>query len=571
MIVALTMLDGRVMAKPASFLPPREFERYRLACDAGGAMFDRETKSNMAQLGAVPKLVEALKNNGFEARLRDDVKAALAAMAKELYASEKSAGERVEAVGARMALHGLKLFPFQEIGVRWLAPRQRGMLCDDPGLGKTCQLLAAAPVGPVFVVAPAVAKGVWQREALRWRPDLSPGILNGRKSFRWPAHGEILISNYDILPPLEEEDEDGEIVKLKPFENCPQGVTLIADEAHAAKSNKSQRTQRLRKMVKAVLANGGRVWAATGTPLMNRPEELASLLTTFGLFQECFGTWTRYLRVMQGRKAEWGGFNWGTPTPAAIDDIRRVMLRRRREEVLPDLPTKIYQQIDVDIDAATMRACEEARELLQSRGVSLEQAVFESNSLGVAFEQIARLRKALATAKLPALLELLPEYEEAGEPVLVFSAHRAPIDALASRPGWAVITGDTPAKERTKIEDIFQSGALKGVAGTIEAMGVSITLTRAHQAIFVDLEWTPAANGQAEDRICRIGQSRGVVIKTLIAPDTFDQEVVDLLRRKQKIIDSTINAAASAPDATNRQDAGEIARLANAPTQGELI
>lgn len=555
MIIALTLLpDRRAQVKPAMFLDGM-FNKYRAACEASGAMFDRELKSNTAPLERVPAVIEALRAEGFDPRVHPDLSLALTAAAGAVRTQEAAASVRAASVNARMAAKGLGLFPFQAIGVNWISPRTCALLADDPGLGKTIQMLTAAEEGrPIVVIAPAVAKGVWLREALRWRPDLQPMILSGRNSFRVPLPGEMVILNPDILPAIEAEDDDGELVKLKPFEDLLPGTIVIVDECHAFKSHKSQRTQRLRKLNKAAWKAGGKVWAATGTPLMNRPEELASLLTTFGLFQECFGSWTRYLRVMNGNKAQWGGYNWGAPTPAAIEGIKRVMLRRRREEVLPDLPTKLYEIVDVELDAKTQKECDAARALLESIGVSLEDAINKTKSLGSAFAELSRLRKALATAKLPHLLEMLPEYEDAGEPVVVFSAHRAPIDALAGRPGWATITGDTPPAERTKLEDLFQTGVLKGLAGTIEAMGVSITLTRANQAIFIDVEWTPSLNLQAEDRICRIGQTRGVIIKTLIAPNTIDADVQYLLRTKKEIIANTIDAAAVKGDHRANQD-----------------
>ena len=146
-------------------------------------------------------------------------------------------------------------------------------------------------------------------------------------------------------------------------------------------------------------------------------------------------------------------------------------------------------------------------------------------------------------AKIPALLKMVEDFEEQEEPLVVFSAHRAPIDMLGERPGWATITGDTPPDERTRIEDAFQAGRLKGVASTIKAGGVAITLTRAAHALFCDLEWTPALNAQAEDRICRIGQTRGCVITTLAADHPLDERIVELLSSKSQLIDASVDAA----------------------------
>ena len=115
------------------------------------------------------------------------------------------------------------------------------------------------------------------------------------------------------------------------------------------------------------------------------------------------------------------------------------------------------------------------------------------------------------------------------------------MDELAGREGWRVITGDTPVDERTAIVEAFQAGELRGVAGTIQAMGVGITLTRSHTVLFVDLDWTPALNSQMEDRVCRIGQTRGVHIVRLECNHPLDQRVNTLLLAKQALIEASVD------------------------------
>ena len=118
------------------------------------------------------------------------------------------------------------------------------------------------------------------------------------------------------------------------------------------------------------------------------------------------------------------------------------------------------------------------------------------------------------------------------------------IDALGKREGWAVITGDTSDVERTQVQDDFQAGKLKGVACTIKAGGVAITLTRATNEIFIDEEWTPALNAQAQDRCHRIGQTGNVQITRLVATHALDRRIAELLGEKTTRINATIEAAA---------------------------
>jgi hypothetical protein len=131
------------------------------------------------------------------------------------------------------------------------------------------------------------------------------------------------------------------------------------------------------------------------------------------------------------------------------------------------------------------------------------------------------------------MLEYVEECEDAEVPLVVFSCHTAPVMALSEREGWEVITGATSSEARAEIVRRFQAGELRGVALTIAAGGVGLTLTRAWKALFVDLDWTPALNWQAEDRICRIGQTNNkVLIVRMVSEHILDQHVLRLMSEK---------------------------------------
>lgn len=149
----------------------------------------------------------------------------------------------------------------------------------------------------------------------------------------------------------------------------------------------------------------------------------------------------------------------------------------------------------------------------------------------------------MAALKTPMLLSLLAEYEAQEEPVVVFSAHRAPIDLLAQRSGWRSLVGGLSTETRASIENDFQDGRLLGVAATIQAGGVSITLTRAAHLIFLDRMFTPALNEQAEDRIVRIGQKRSCLITILVAKHSLDTRLQEILVRKQSMVTKSVDAA----------------------------
>src|ERR1700690_1209765 len=391
--------------------------------------------------------------------------------------------------------------------------------------------MALPDLAPVLVVCPAVAKGVWKREASAWRPEYKVTVLSGRGSLRWPLAGELVIVNYDILQVRDETDE------TEFFAACPKGLVLVGDEVHATKNAKAARTVAWRRLAVATQKAQGRVWGLTGTPLLNRGQELWAVLQSLGLVSEAFRNWDHFVSLMGGYKGRYG-YVWTRtpPDPGAVGAaIKPVMLRRLRTEVLPDLPTKTYNTVTVDLSKKTTKICDEAWGLVQHA-----RADRSGPDEGLSIGQVSEARAALALGKIDTLLSFVEEFEEAEEPIVVFSAHRSPIDELATREGWKAITGDTPNAERSEIEAAFQRGELKGVAGTVRAAGVAITLTRAHQVIFVDRDWTPALNEQAEDRVCRIGQDRGVIVTDLVADHALDYRLYEVLARKKALIQTTV-------------------------------
>ena len=413
--------------------------------------------------------------------------------------------------------------------------------------GKTIQALVAAPTGaPVLVVCPAVAKGVWQREAAKWRPDLRVVVLSGRGSFRWPTAGEMVIVNYDILP--------------TGCEVPAQGTVLVCDEAHAIKNSKATRTQRVRFLSEAVRARAGKVWLLTATPLLGKPQELWSVLQAAGVANEVFGSWKRFVILFNGVAGEWGGYIWGRPFPEVPELLKRAMLRREKAEVLKDLPAKRRQDYVVELSAKDLKALDKLTAEICKRLGTTPEGLAQVLRDGVPmFEEMSRARTLLAGAKIPALLALVESYEEQEEPLVVFSAHRAPIDILAGREGWATITGDT--KDKNAVAEAFQRGELRGIACTIGAGGTAVTLTRASNMVMVDLDWTPALNAQAEDRIHRIGTQRPVLITRLVAAHALDERVMEVLAEKQGIINASTEAASRGAEekvvvkqATLRQD-----------------
>jgi len=418
----------------------------------------------------------------------------------------------------------------------------------------TIQTIVALPeMAPVLVVCPALVKGVWKRELAKWRPDLRVTVLAGRGSFRFPEAGEVVITNYDVLPETFEKVHGdhargfaGEQGFTPAFEaTCPEGLRLVGDEIHMVKSTKAARSIRFRCLSALVRRRGGKTFGLTGTPLLNRAPELWSTLVATGVAQEAFGNYKTFESMCGGSRGHFG-VEWGPiPDPELIGKrLERVMVRRLRSEVLPELPTKTYEMIPVEIKSKKAKQIDlvlGAFDGYVANGISATLLGSASNTGALPeFSEFSKARASLAEEKIPAMMQIVEDYEEQQEPLVVFSAHRAPIDMLSGRDGWAVITGDTSPARRTEIEESFQRGELRGIGATIKAGGVGITLTRSAHVLFVDQDPTPALNAQAEDRICRIGQTRGCVVKVLVADCALDRRIADLLAVKRALIEATV-------------------------------
>lgn len=418
-----------------------------------------------------------------------------------------------------------KVFPFQREGVRFLRSQKNCILGDEMGTGKTVQALCSLDKNDaVLVVCPAALKYNWSDEIKKWQPDFVITILNGRGNFRYPTNGEIVIVNYDILP--------------KDITNPTVPFTMICDEVHLCKNYKTKRSKAVQQLSKVSNKNIG----LTGTPLTNRPFDLYGVLSTLGLSYKVFGSFPNFLKLFNAYENKWGGYEFGTPNQIVPELLRRVMLRRRREEVLPELPKKSITNITVAIESKQLR--KDLDEVYENYESVLDS--MEGDDELPDFRDFSRLRAELAADRIPSMIELVENHEEEEIPLVVFSAHLAPINALSERDGWATITGSTKPENRQQIVRDFQAGKLKGVGVTIQAGGVGLTLTRAWKAVFVDLDWTPAWNSQAEDRICRIGQTKPVEIVRMVSDHVLDKHIHSLLAYKidlfNKVVDNKIEA-----------------------------
>lgn len=425
---------------------------------------------------------------------------------------------------------GLK--PYQLEAIALLRQGRNWLLGDEMGLGKTVTILLSLPLeAPALIFAPKAARAVWSREISLHCP--RPVVeIEKVKDFRPPQPGEIIVTNYEKLTMLSDEF----LGQLHP------GTYLVADECHLlqgkAKGNsKVQRVVRFRELMRAAKQNQGVTIGATGTPVLNDARGMYRTLTSLGLekiaFPGCDGVNSyREFSLMCGVDA---GMYGRVDPLVKTERLPRVMIRRTRQEVFPQMPPKQYEFLEVEISAGLQQ---ELNEILGRYGLDPEDPEFLSAlNRTISFEEFTRIRSTVAQAKIPSLLALVQDLEEAGEPVVVCSSFLPPIKVLDQREGWRVIHGETSADQRGEIQDLFQAGQLKGVALTIRAGGVGITLSHACRMVINDLDLTVGMNKQAEDRLRPHLQQRSCLYTTLVANHPMDRNIQKILRTKTTLLE----------------------------------
>lgn len=456
---------------------------------------------------------------------------------------------------------GKKLFEHQEYAIRFSALRDSFILADDMGAGKTASFIGSLPAkAPVLVISPSNAKHTWRKQFKLWL-DKDTEILDGRKSFKFPKAGEVVILNYDILPEdlfkrvprnedgteksKQEKDKFNRELKKqrdKLLAACPEGMVVILDEAHRLKNRKSLRGRRFSYISDKCKERHGKIWAATGTPLNNNADELYAVLCAIDAVEESFGTGDNFRKEFGGQLTNYG-MKYGAPRPTAKNYLANVMLRRTVDDIF-DLPP--YNEITdwyIEIDEATRKACDDFEDILVKLGISLEEALeqaFNPNS-GVA-QHVLQIKEKIAIAKIPAIIEKVDELEALGHIPIVASCHIKPLEFFGAREGWAMIRGGVSAKNRSDIEDNFQARKYKGLALSVLAGGEALTLTEASYMIVADKYWGPGANAQVKGRIRRPGQKRPMfVYLPEIVSHPLEAKINEILARKESIIQATVD------------------------------
>jgi SNF2 family DNA or RNA helicase len=533
------------------------------------------------------------------------------------------------------------LLNYQRAAVNHMANVQRAILADDMGLGKTLEAISTVeewrlrnmtasgelPEGPKLVICPSSVMGGWERELNRWLEPGTFGIQLVDSKDRNRRHKQITaaikdglwtIVNWEQLrtekdmievrhrngmvsrkkvtvmkEPLFQvphlawleptlDDLDYRVVEAARKQNEAVGwLAVLADEAHKAKNPRALQSKGLHKTF------GNIMLAMTGTPIMNSPDEIWSLLRwlwpeQYTSFETFFGEYVDYYENpnISGGKP----IITGVKNPDSLRfELKGRLVRRTQGQVRDSLPgkrriyypvdmlphqQKLYAEAEVAIWLKVMADAEEGDKDAQTLLATAEQgappAALYRIPNGAA--RLVRLRQIIET---PANLggpeesanieDFIEKFENSRpEPWLVFAEFKPTCDVISrtlqdrlgllpwgsDKPGpkVAVYTGETPRAERTKIEDAYQLGQIDVIVGTIGALQVGITLTRGHLQHWMSRSFVPDINEQGEARQAdRLGQQNKTFIYVPEASDTVAQlKVPVILSRKEGIVRTVV-------------------------------
>ena len=430
--------------------------------------------------------------------------------------------------GSRRLAWPAGLMPFQQDGIGALLESRQLLLADDMGLGKTVQAIGAVrilwargEIGSALVAAPASLLDQWRSEIARWAPDLSAIIVRGSEGDRrwqWASRAVITLVSYDTL----RSDFRG-----RAQSNLRGKVwdVVIADEAQRIK-NRNATSDALKGLPRV------RSWALTGTPIENREEELASIME----FVDYDGPGTRrHYRPgweLSGRH-------------------RELQLRRKKDEVLDDLPPKQVTRIAISLDSTQRSSYDKA----ERDGIVYLRSLGAEARVGHILELITRLKqicnadpKTGQSTKLADISDRLGRLVAQGHKALVFSQYTSDTAGVAAAARHLkdfsplVISGAIPQEERVRIIERFKTRPEhKALILSLRAGGLGLNLQDASYVFHLDRWWNPAVERQAEDRSHRMGQTVKVNVFKYSCIATIEERIDQILERKQGIFDELVD------------------------------
>jgi superfamily II DNA or RNA helicase len=469
---------------------------------------------------------------------------------------------------ARFTPAGLELMPHQgQLVAAAAAGHRTFLLADEPGLGKTAEALLAAEAAnayPLLVVVPSVVKTNWAREAARWTPHRPATVVQGDGETA-DGFADIVVLNYEVL--------DRHRGWLGDF-----GFRgMVVDEAHFIKNKSSQRSQHVLALSDRIRSRTARplLMALTGTPLINDIDDFRAIWQFLGWIDD-----SKPLGELADALEDTGltpadrGF-----CPAARQSVIDLgIVRRRKVDVAADIPARRIADLPVELDGKAGRSIRAAERSLVSRMVtqyekalanrSSDEATAEGidenlvrrvarselkdSSTKKSGENVFTMMRRIGQAKAELAADYAAQLARSTGKVVFFAKHVDVMDAAEesfARQGvrFSSIRGDqTPTARQSNIDAFVSDPGVAVAVCSLTAAGVGINLQVASNIVLAELSWTNAEQTQAIDRSHRIGQSEPVTAWRIIAAQTIDTRIAEL-------IDSKAGLAARALDGADEE------------------
>jgi hypothetical protein len=450
---------------------------------------------------------------------------------------------------------GLDLMPHQAQVVAAAAAGHRTfLLADEPGLGKTAAALVAAQVAnayPLLVVVPNVVKTNWAREAARWTPNHRATVVHGDGE-DVDAFSGIVIMNYDIL------DRHAHWLATFGFRG------MVVDEAHFIKNKSSQRSQHVLELSRRIRQRAMRplLMALTGTPLINDIEDFLAIWEFLGWVDEEKPGLELMAALEEIGSTPMDSDFYPAARQAVID---MGIVRRRKEEVAKDIPARRIADMPVELDGALATSIREAERKLVARLVKRYQSALAARGdadsvVGVdrelvrtvaarelresddsdsgSGENVFTMMRKLGTAKAELAADYTAQLSRSAGKVVFFAKHLDVMDAaevVFAKRGirTATIRGEQTTKVRNQNVDAFVNDPeVHVIVCSLTAAGVGINLQVSSNVVLAELSWTAAEQTQAIDRVHRIGQDQPVTAWRILAAQTIDTRIAELIDEK---------------------------------------
>lgn len=430
-------------------------------------------------------------------------------------------------------------------GIEFLLERRSGLLAFEQGLGKTrvaiesfARLLDAGSADLMLVLCPNSLKRNWVAEVERYRPGLSTLVVEGparaRRQAIGSARAHLVIVGY--------ESARKDITAIRALMDRRRGV-LVLDESHFVKNSSSLTATAAGHFAPLTPYR----WLLSGTPVTNSAVDLFSQIAIVSNGRP-LGSLSRFVATY-GRGSE-----SAEERKALAARIGPYLLRRTKEQCL-DLPDKTFVDIRVELPPWQRSLYEAMRDDVATEVEGMTSAEFRAFA-PTALTRVLRLSQLASNPRLlvpdeqrtPGKIEeldhLVEELVAAGRKLIIWSYYVGTIRTLADRYaalGTVALFGGTPPAERQAIATQFQeTDGTRVLIGNPAAAGTGFTLTAATYAIYETLSWRYDLYAQSQDRNHRIGQEVPVTYLRLLAADTIEPAIAEVLARKTRMARSLV-------------------------------